>query len=90
MSVTRNDGSTTFTGADVEGFRLLALRHALGLESIGLKRRGTSALSLVKEVTGLKARTAKEMEPKYEKWLIEMGILTVNANQSLHYVEQEK
>ena len=40
-------------------FTICALRGALRLESVGLKRRGASALSVAKKM-GFKARTAKE------------------------------
>jgi hypothetical protein len=45
------------------------------MEAIGMRRRGKSALSIVKSMTGLKARTAEDMIPKYESWLREMGVL---------------
>lgn len=48
---------------------------ALQLESLGMKRRGKSVLSIIKKETGLKARTAAEMIPLYTAWLRERGII---------------
>jgi hypothetical protein len=61
--------------AQINAFRLLALRGALKLESVGLKRRGPSALTLVKKETGIKARTAKDALPLFEAHLRGLGIL---------------
>jgi len=63
------------TPAQIDAFRLLTLRGALKLESVGLKRRGPSALTLVKKETGIKARTAKEALPLFEAHLRGLGIL---------------
>ena len=64
------------TPAQIDAFRLLALRGALKLESVGLKRRGPSALTLVKKETGIKARTAKDALPLFEAHLRGLGILS--------------
>ena len=63
------------TPAQINAFRLLALRGALKMESVGLKRRGPSALTLVKKETGIKARTAKDALPLFEARLRELGLL---------------
>jgi hypothetical protein len=63
------------TPAQIDAFRLLALRGALKLESVGMKRRGPSALTLVKKETGIKARTAKDALPLFEAHLRGLGIL---------------
>ena len=69
-------GATMITGNDIQVYRLLALRQALKAETIGLRLvRGRSALAIVKAETGLKARTAKDMLPKYEALLREIGVL---------------
>ena len=68
-------GAIVATGEGIKVFQLLALRGALKMESIGMKRRGKSALSIVKAHTGLKARTAEDMVPKYDGWLQAQGIL---------------
>jgi hypothetical protein len=62
------------TPEKIEAFRLLALKGALSLESKGLKRRGRSALSIVKAEFGLKG-TAATVLPKFEAILRERGIL---------------
>ena len=61
--------------AQINAFRLLALRGALKMESVGMKRRGPSALTLVKKETGIKARTAKDALPLFEAHLRGLGIL---------------
>jgi len=58
----------------IEAYRLLALKGALKLESIGLKRRGPSALSIVRSM-GIKARTAKAALPIFEQHLRQIGVL---------------
>ena len=68
-------GAIVATGEGIKVFQLLALRGALKMEAIGMKRRGKSALSIVKAHTGLKARTAEDMVPKYDGWLQAQGIL---------------
>lgn len=68
-------GSIVVTGEHIEVYRLLALRGALGLEAKGLKMsRGRSALSIVKEITGLTG-TKATMPAKYDAWLTAKGII---------------
>lgn len=69
------DAIALTTPEQIEAFRLLALKGALKLEAAGMKRRGSSALALVRAATGLKARTAAAMLPLYVAWLAERGIL---------------
>jgi len=59
----------------INGFRMLALKGALKLESLGMKRRGPSALSIVRQHYGIKARTAKEALPLYIALLQSKGVL---------------
>ena len=63
------------TPEGISAYRLLALKGALKLESLGMKTRGPSALSIVKREHGIKARTAKEALPLYIELLKEKGIL---------------
>ena len=42
------------TGDKIEGARLIALKHMLHLEMKGMKRRGRSAYSIVKEELGFR------------------------------------
>ena len=65
------------TREEVEAFRLLALRSALKLEAVGMKSsKGRSAFSIVKRMTGINARSAKELLPIYEGVLRDMGVLS--------------
>ena len=70
MAIERTPGGTViFTGPHIETVRLIALKGALRLEAAGMRRRGRSALALAREASGLKARTAAEMLPKFVAWL---------------------
>jgi hypothetical protein len=69
---------TASTPEEIEAYRLLALRAGLKLESVGLKTsKGKSAFSIVKKMTGLPGRSAKELLPLYEDLLREYGILSL-------------
>lgn len=71
------DNGFVLTSPDqINAFALLSLRGRLRLESIGMKGRGASALSQAKSITGLKAKTAKEMYPLFVAYLQERGILS--------------
>jgi len=64
------------TPEGIKAYRMLALKAALTLEIVGMRaRRGFSTLKTIKQETGLKARTAKEMLPLYVTWLKEHGYL---------------
>lgn len=58
----------------IHGYMLLALKGALKLESLGIRRKGPSALAMVK-MLGIKARTAKAALPLFEAKLRQEGIL---------------
>lgn len=64
------------TPDQIRAARLLAMRGALKLQAVGLHRsRGPSALQLVRAETGLQARTARDMVPRFDQWLRARGIL---------------
>lgn len=81
------------TPEKVAAFRMLAIKGALKMESVGLKRsRGLSALSIVKKEFGIKAKTAKEAFPLYVEYLREIGILApavININE-VSYEDSKK
>jgi hypothetical protein len=54
MPVESNGGVVCITGPSIAVYRLIVLRSALRLEKLGMKRRGRSALAIVKEEFGLK------------------------------------
>ncbi len=64
---------------EVAAFRALALRGMLKLEAVGMRRRGPSALSIVRREFGVKARTAAAALPLFEALLRERGILAPKA-----------
>ena len=49
-----NRGVTITGTKNINMFRLLSLKHALKLEMLGMKRRGQSVYSIVKEELNLK------------------------------------
>ena len=66
---------TINTPEGIHAYRMLALKGALKLESLGMRRsNGPSALAMVKEL-GIKARTAKAALPLFEAYLKAEGIL---------------
>jgi hypothetical protein len=57
MSKVLQDGTVILdTREDIDFYRLLALRGACRLEALGMKRRGRSALSVVRELYGMGSR----------------------------------
>lgn len=63
------------TPESIDAFRLLALKGMLKMESVGLKRRGPSALSIVKKEFKIKAKTAADALPLYIQILKDKNIL---------------
>lgn len=60
MPVEQLEGGTlVVTGNSISTYRLLALKHALKLETLGMKRRGGSVLSVIKKEFGLKGTKAQ-------------------------------
>ena len=54
---------TTIIGAEnISLFRLITLKHALKLETLGMKKRGKSAYVIVKEEFNLKGNKQKVYE----------------------------
>ena len=47
-----NEGFVAYTKDNINRFRLAALKGALKLEMVGMKRRGRSAYSIIKEEFG--------------------------------------
>ena len=81
---------TASTPEEIEAYRLLALRAGLKLESVGMKTsKGRSAFSIVKKMTGLPGRSAKELLPLYEDLLREYGILSLKKTM-MNPVRQRK
>ena len=62
------------TGDQIPRARLLVLRSSLKLEIVGLKKRGRSAYSIVKEEFGLKGNKQKVLD-QYNEILEGMGLL---------------
>lgn len=69
MTVEVTGGGTVITGEHIALFRLFALRGALRLETLGMKRRGRPASVIVREVTGLKTRDKKKLLAEFEAWI---------------------
>lgn len=70
-----NGGFIADTPEKIAAFAALQLKARLRLEAAGMKGRGESALSQVRRLYGIKARTAKAAFPLYVAHLIAAGIL---------------
>jgi hypothetical protein len=70
MAIQQTPGGVIFTGAaDTRLFSMLAQKHALKLEILGMTRRGRSVYSIVKEqykLTGNKAAVLAKLEALIE------------------------
>jgi hypothetical protein len=64
------------TGWKIEAARLLALRGALKMETLGMRRRGSSALSIIRRELGLKGPASKVLA-QLDEVLISRGLLEV-------------
>lgn len=62
------------TPETVNAFRLLALKGALKLELVGLRRRGPSALSIIKAEFGFKG-TKRSVYDQFCAHLKNLGVL---------------
>lgn len=58
MSIEVSNGVVCVTGEHVQVYQLLTLKAALGLELVGMKRRGPSAYSMAKSM-GFKGNKQK-------------------------------
>jgi len=58
LAITTGVGGTVVTGEHIELYRLLALKAALKLEILGMKRHGRSVYSILK-AEGYKGNKAK-------------------------------
>lgn len=67
-------GGTMITGDSIQLFQHIARRDALRMEMFGLKRRGQSVASIIKQVYGLKARTNEKLLQLFEDWLDNNGV----------------
>jgi hypothetical protein len=75
-TVSGDQNAVADTPEKIRAFMLLSLKGALTLEAKGMKRRGRSALSVIKaEFPQIKARTAAEALPQYLAVLQRLGIL---------------
>lgn len=64
------------TPDQIKGFMLLRLRAALKLEVLGLKHSsGRSVAAVIRQETGLKARSKKDLLEDYTGWLKLVGVL---------------
>ena len=66
---TFGNGGMTITGNDIGTFRLIAMRGALKMETLGMKRRGASASSMVREILNVKTRNKKDLLIQFEDYL---------------------
>ena len=69
-----NDMIIADTPEKINAFRLLALKGALKMETLGMTRRGPSAYSIVKKEFGFKGSKQKVYD-QYIQHLTEIGVL---------------
>lgn len=74
MDIIKNDEGKALaiicdTPESINAYRLLSLKMALKLESIGLKSRGGSAAKTVRQLIGSKTRDKKTLLVEYTLWL---------------------
>lgn len=74
MTIDSNRTLIIDTPEGITAYRLLALRGALKLEIMGMRRRGRSAYAIIKEEFGLKGNKQRVLE-QYEALLKESGII---------------
>jgi hypothetical protein len=67
-------GGFMVTGNEIDSFRLLALKGALHLELLGMKRRGSSAFAIVKKEFGFKG-SKQSVYDQFVETLTNQGIL---------------
>jgi hypothetical protein len=75
MSEKTNETLVVTGKSNIEAARLLALKGALKLEIVGLRRSGRPASVIVREVTGFATKNKKKLLEQYENWLRQKGIL---------------
>lgn len=64
-------GTLISTSEDINKFRLLTLKSALKLEIVGMRRRGRSAYTIIKQEFNLKGSKTKVLE-QFEKLIESM------------------
>lgn len=69
MPIEAHAGGVTVTGSAIDLFQLCALRGALKLEALGMKRRGRSALSCAKAqgFTGTRAQVLAQVQGEIDR-----------------------
>lgn len=63
------------TPEEIDAFRCLALGKGLGLECLGMKRRGESCYSIIKREFNLRGSKTKVLE-QFRQLMKDRGILT--------------
>jgi hypothetical protein len=53
----------------INQMRLITLRSALELETMGMKRGGTPVSVIVRDLIGTKTRNKKQLLAQFDKWL---------------------
>lgn len=77
MPIETSEGGTVITGAEIELYRLLALKYALRLEIKGMRRRGRSVSAQLKKEFGFKG--SKERVLAMLELYISSGLWRENA-----------
>lgn len=76
MPIETTGGITVITGDSINVYRMLALRGALKLETIGMKMsRGVPASKIIRDEFGLKTKNKVALLAEYETLLRERGFI---------------
>lgn len=68
-TITNNEAIVCDTSEKIEIYRLLSLKMALKLESVGLKARGGSVANAIRQLIGSKTRDKKTLLAEYSNWI---------------------
>lgn len=70
-------GGFVVTGNEIGAFRLLALKGALHLECLGMKRSGRSAYNIVRAEFGLKGNKHSVWHPEVQRQCLQGAFLRI-------------
>lgn len=74
--IKETNGCIVITGQrDVEAVRMLALKGALKLETLGLRHSRANIAQIVRGILGVKTRNKRDLLAQFEQYLVNRGIL---------------
>jgi hypothetical protein len=67
--------SILITGTDIDRYRLMVLKRALGHEIMGARHSRFNAAQLIRGILGVKTRNRNQLYQKYVAYLLDRGFL---------------